>query len=85
MRARKILGDPNHCSGIELSCIGEKLSQMNMVSLLQLIFDQNVIVGTDNEANDVCRERVDWVLSANKFQSGKLEAIGKELQIVPLG
>lgn len=69
------LGNPYDDFRVEFCRISQDLTDVDVIGLLQLIFDQNKLICIDNLANDVSGKVVYRVFCANEFEARKLKAL----------
>jgi hypothetical protein len=82
MGVRELACDPDDNPSVEARGVGQQLAEMKVVRPLQLIFDQDEMVGIDDLGDDIGGEAVDGMLGSNQLEAWQIQTFGEKLKIV---
>mgnify|MGYP000597275374 CR=1 FL=1 len=83
MLGPKALGHPNHFACARACGVGEDLAQVRVVGLLQLVFDDHLLVATG--AQNVQLELADPMLGGHQCKLGQAQRVGQRVEVVLFG
>ena len=83
MLGPKALGHPDHLACARACGVGEDLAQVRVVGLLQLVFDDDLLVTAG--AQNIQLELADPMLSGHQGQLGQAQRVGQRVEAVLFG
>lgn len=72
MRFSKFCSDPNYRPRIEFGSVSENLPDMYVISLIKLVFDEDIVFAVYDLADNISGKAVYRVLCSYKHKSGEI-------------